>query len=198
MDFVGPPSSEQIATLRGTLERSRSKLVASDKMFGRFKNYNVVFISLEGFQEFAMDLTVLGKPVLPFLNELRSKSIYFKNIYNQTGVGRTADSEFAILNSLHPLERGVVSFRRSGNNFLTIAHKLKEAGYLTVAAHANKPSFWNRGVVHPRYGYEYDWYDKDFKSGLYVLWGIADHLFLMNLPVNFQNCRSHFLIIPFL
>ena len=80
----------------------------NQEYFGVAKGMNVIYISLESFQNFLIDYQLHGDEVTPFLNSLTrdENTIYFKNFFHQTAQGKTSDAEFLMENSLYPLPQG--------------------------------------------------------------------------------------------
>ncbi|TVP81825.1 MAG: LTA synthase family protein [Alkalicoccus sp.] len=143
---------------------------------GAAEGKNVVVVSLESLETFAMGKTVDGEEVTPFLNELVEDSFYFDNLYDQAGQGKTSDAEFMVNNSLYPLGRGAVFHTHPDNELTPLPKKLGENGYENVVFHANDDTFYNRANVYPRLGYHY-YYDLDYydvHDGNSVGWGLKD------------------------
>ncbi|MBX5480935.1 MAG: LTA synthase family protein [Myxococcaceae bacterium] len=165
-------SSEAAVRARAFFDRPRA--APDPEWFGAAKGDNLVLVQVEALQDWVIGLVINGQPVTPFLDSMRSRAIEFTQIYDQTKDGRTSDAEFAVLNSLHPLERGSVAFRRAGNHFLALPSILKSHGYVTVSAHANEPGFWNRGVLHPKYGFDRLLFRGELGTGQILGWGLPD------------------------
>lgn len=160
---------------------------------GAERGSNLVLIQVESLQEWVVHARVGGVPVMPFLDGARGRALYFPQVFDQTAHGRSSDAEFIALNSLHALERGAVAFRRPANHFVTLATVLREAGYATLSAHAYEPGFWNRGVLHPRYGFTRSLFGPDLGSGEIIGWGLADGAFLAAMaPVLEKQPRPFF------
>jgi lipoteichoic acid synthase len=119
---------------------------------------------------------VNGQEITPFLNEFIKDSYYFDNFYHQTAQGKTSDSEFLLENSLYPLGRGAVFFTHSGNQYMSLAERLKENNYYTAKLHANNKSFWNRDVMYNNFGYDrfYSLPDYQVNEENSVGWGMKD------------------------
>lgn len=92
-------------------------------------------VQVESFQAWVVGASINGQEVTPFLNRLRRESLYFPNLFDQSGQGRSSDGEFITLNSLLALDRGAVSFRRPHNRFLALPSVLRANGYTTLSAH---------------------------------------------------------------
>jgi phosphoglycerol transferase MdoB-like AlkP superfamily enzyme len=148
-----------------------------DDAFGAAQGANLLLIQVEALQSWVIGTRIEGREVTPYLNRLREEALSFPRIVDQTAQGKTSDGEYLVLNSQHPLPRGATAFLRADNHFWTVAHALAEAGYATSSAHPYRRGFWNRAVLHPRYGFESSVFRRELGPGQYVGWGLADGLF---------------------
>lgn len=144
---------------------------------GAARGMNLVLIQVESLQQWVLGVRVNGVEVTPFLNQWHNQAMYFPYIFDQSDQGRSSDGEFIALNSLHALDRGAVAFRRANNHFYALPAVLAAAGYTTFSAHAYEKGFWNRGVLHPRYGFASSLFHRQLGSGEEIGWGLADHVF---------------------
>ncbi|MCA1318980.1 LTA synthase family protein [Bacillus tianshenii] len=152
----------------------------NDDFYGIAEGKNVIVVKMESLQSFVIDQEINGKPVTPFLNEIKDQSYYFSNFFHQTGQGKTSDSEFILDNSLYPVGRGAVFFTHGTNDYHTATpNVLKEKGYNPVVFHANNKSFWNRDVMYGALGYEtfYDVDSYEVSEENSVGWGLKDKEF---------------------
>src|SRR5690606_3350602 len=103
-------------------------------------------------------------------------TIYFPNFYHQTGLGKTADSEFLLENSLYPLGGSAAFFTHAGNTYHSMAEKLGHNGYSTNVQHANNKSFWNRDMMYESLGIDefLDIQSYEVGEGQAVNWGMKD------------------------
>ncbi|GGD09233.1 LTA synthase family protein [Pontibacillus salipaludis] len=154
--------SDELTEVRNYLSSQKDP---KSENFGALEGKNVVLISMESLQNFAIDYKVNGKEVTPFLNDLidDKNSVYFNNFYHNTGQGKTSDSEFLLANSLYPLPRGAVFTTNAGNEFNATPEILKEKGYTSAVFHGNNDSFWNRDVMYPALGYDRFFSKKDYE-----------------------------------
>jgi phosphoglycerol transferase MdoB-like AlkP superfamily enzyme len=157
--------------------------------FGVARGSNLLLIQVESLQQWVVGARVKGQEVTPFLAGLRKRALYFPRLFDQSGHGRSSDGEFAVLNSLHPLDRGAVVFRRPDNRFVALPEVLRQQGYSTLSAHPFERGFWNRGVVHPRYGFERMLFKPELGPGEVIGWGLADGVFFdrMVAPIRAQR-----------
>ncbi|MFJ5765818.1 LTA synthase family protein [Lysinibacillus sp. NPDC093210] len=161
----------------------RSNQAASDEnMFGKYKDRNLIVVSLESLQNFVINNDMDGHEITPFLNSLTkdSDTYYFSNFYHQTGLGKTSDSEFILENSMFGLGRGAVFFTHGGNTYNSMAERLGENGYFTNVMHPNNKSFWNRDMMYQSLKIN-KFYDVDsytVEEGQAVNWGMKDIPFM--------------------
>ena len=157
-----------------------------EKLFGRYKGKNVIYISMESLQTFPIGAAINGQEVTPFLNDFIRESYYFDNFYHQTGQGKTSDAEFITENSLYPIGRGAVYFTNAQNTFRATPAILKGEGYYSAVFHANDRTFWNRDIIYHQFGY-----DKFFDVSSYAVneensvnWGLKDiDFFKQSMPL---------------
>lgn len=156
----------------------KEKKPGNPKLTGIAKGKNVVIISMESTQMFAINRKINGEEVTPYLNKMiKNKEItYFDNFYHQTAQGKTSDAEFIMDNSLFPLSRGAVYFTHSQNTYEASPKILKENGYFTASMHANHKSFWNRDVMYKNLGYDKYYSEEYYKISdeNSVNWGMKD------------------------
>lgn len=146
---------------------------------GDLAGTNVVIVQLEAMQRWVIGAEIDGKAITPFLNLARQKGTFYSNVWDITGGSPTSDCEFAALNSQYPLAQGSVAFRRQGNTFVAVPKLLNDGGYATASGHANAPRMWNRGVVHPAWGFSTSWFRDEFSARPIYGWGLGDHTFFL-------------------
>lgn len=144
---------------------------------GDLAGSNVVIVQLEAMQRWVIGAEVAGKELTPFLNLARQYGTFYTNVWDITGGSPTSDCEFAALNSQYPLAQGSVAFRRQGNAFIAVPKLLGDNGYATASGHANAPRMWNRGVVHPAWGFSTSWFQDAYAARPKYGWGLGDHAF---------------------
>ncbi len=152
-----------------------------DPGFAVAHNANLLLIQAEALQGWVIGAQIDGQPVTPFLNQLRDRALTYHDLADETAQGMTSDAEYAVLNSQLPLGQGAVAFLRADNHFLTLAHVLRDHGYSTLSAHPFKKGFWNRAVLHPRYGFQRSLFSEELGPGPTVGWGLADDAFFRRM-----------------
>ncbi len=171
-----------LASVRHYFEhRADEASAVGHPLAGAAAGANLILIQMESVQQWIIGVEVNGREVTPFLNRFQEQGLYFPNVFDQTDEGRTSDGEFTVLNSQHPLRHGAVAFRRAGNTFNALPRILAEHGYATLSAHAFERGFWNRAVLHPRYGFQRSMFKRELGDGEQLGWGLADEVFLQRM-----------------
>lgn len=178
----GSASPEEVEDIRAwfsahTAAQSLPPELPAHERPGVSAGSNVLIIQVESMQGWVVGAEVDGQQVTPFLNRMRDQARYFPHYADLTAQGMTSDSEYATLHSQLPLAQGALAFLRADNEFYTLAHLLADHGYQTFSAHPYKRGFWNRALLHPRYGFQESWFRRELGEGLVVGWGLADGLF---------------------
>lgn len=127
------------------------------KYFGVAKGMNIIYVHLESIQEFLIGYELHGEEVTPFLNSLvhDENMLYFDNFFHQTALGKTADAEFLLENSLYGLSQGAAFTTKGRNTYHAAPAILKDLGYTSSVFHANSGSFWNRNEIYKAFGYDH-------------------------------------------
>lgn len=113
------------------------------------KDKNVIIVQLESVQNFVVNRTINGQEITPNLNKFINENIEFSNMQNQS-YSSTADSEYAVMNSIYPLENGMSFAQYSSNDYDDIYKNFKNENYITTYIHGNEGDFWNRKSVYSR------------------------------------------------
>ena len=138
---------------------------------------NVIFIQLEAFQNFLINLQVNGQEVTPFLNDLTKDSLYFSNIYQQIAAGSTSDAEFISNTSLYPNVNEATTKEFGDRAIPSLPKLLQKQDYYTITMHANEVKFWNRENLYPALGFE-KWYDEEYFGEEEIIGiGLSDKMF---------------------
>lgn len=149
--------------------------------FGVAQGMNVIYISMESFQNFLIDYELNGEEVTPFLNSLtrNPNTLYFKNFFHQTAQGKTSDAEFLMDNSLYPLPQGAVFTTKAQNTYQGLPAILKDKGYYSAVFHGNSKTFWNREEMYKSLGYDmfYDSTYYNMKEENVLNYGLEDKPF---------------------
>ena len=177
--------------LRGRLDATRRAAIDqwfadrpplhTDAHAGVARGANLLMIQAEAMQGWVIGARHDDQEITPFLNQLRERALVYTALADESAQGMTSDSEYAALNSQLPLGQGAVAFLRADNQFHTLAHALHDTGYSTLSAHPYKKGFWNRAVLHPRYGFSRSLFSEDLGPGQVVGWGLSDDAFFQRM-----------------
>jgi len=174
---VETPTAEALQRTRDYARlRDRQRSAYTDE-WGVFRGSNFIAVQVEALQEWVVDVSLHGELVMPFLHELANTGRRFDHVYDQTGDSLTSDCEYLFLNSLHPLPRGAVAFRRTANDFVTVPEVFRANGYTTYSAHGYDRGMWNRGILHPKYGFDQSDFRAELGSEPSLGWGLSDEAF---------------------
>ena len=147
-------------------------------LFGVGKDNNLIVIQVEALQEFVINRSINSQEITPNLNKLIKNSLYFNNYYTETAGGGTSDAELLSNASMFPAKDGSAYIRFSGNNYYSLAKRLKEEGYYTAAMHAYKPGFWNRSVMYKTMEFDEFVNKNNYEEDELIGMGLSDKSFL--------------------
>ena len=124
---------------------------AKNDYTGKYKGYNLVCITAEGFSPYA-----ISEELTPTLYKIANEGYQFTNFYTPLWELSTSDGEYAICTGQIP-QSGVWSMSASGSNSMpfTLGNQLKKAGYKTMAFHNHDYDYYDRNISHPNLGYTY-------------------------------------------
>lgn len=169
----------RVRKIEAWLRATAPRRAGTAPWFGAARGRNLVMIQVESMQNFVLGLRIDGREVTPNLNRwLATEAVWFSGCTDQTAQGRTSDGELLSQISLHPSREGSAAFRYGDNHNEGIATVLSARGYATLSAVPFEPSFWNRLVTLPAYGYRINLDVDDFVPGPIVGWGLNDRDFL--------------------
>lgn len=118
---------------------------------GKYKGYNLIFITAESFSPYA-----IHEDVTPTLYKMVNEGYKFTNFYNPIWEVSTLDGEYVACTSLLP-KREVWSFYKSGSISMpfVMGNQFKALGYKTMAYHNHTFDYYKRNISHPNMGYDY-------------------------------------------
>ena len=124
---------------------------------------NFIFIQFESLDDWLLDYEFNGKPIVPFLSELKNHSLYFKNFYAVRGPSSgSSDIERLTLLSLlyNPLRSQNIKVK-----YTSLVDILRENGYQTASFHSNTGSFFSRHQLHENIGFEKKYFGEEAFHG---------------------------------
>ena len=158
------------------VERAPAR-AATGPLAGFAKGKNLVLIQVESMQSYATG-DFDGVRATPEINRLSERALVFNNVTDQSALGRTSDAELLSMVSLLPATDRAAAFTFGGNRFVGLPSILRDHGYSTLSAVPYTPSFWNRHITHPGYGFSDSLFRDDFREGRKIGWGLNDRDFL--------------------
>ena len=123
-----------------------------NKYTGKFKGKNVIFLQLEGIDDW-----ILTKDIMPNTYKLMDNSINFKKHYSfYTGGGSTFNSEFMINTGYTtPFTYPMNAYTLNKNDFpYSMANLMKQYDYGVKAFHMNSKEYYSRGINYYNWGYD--------------------------------------------
>ncbi len=134
---------------------------------------NIICIQVESLDANIVNYTYKGKYVVPFLHELTLRSIYYPYVLTYHFAGCTADTEFAVINSITPPE-DIPFFALNKYEYPnSIVKRLMKSGFETVAFHNNKGQYFNRDKTFLKMGFN-EFYDIKKMNLKEYGWGAKD------------------------
>lgn len=137
---------------------------------GMFEGKNVIYLQLEGIDEWLLD-----EETMPTLYNMQNNALNFINHYSYyNGGGSTFNSEFAVNTGfLTPVSYNQNAYTFSRNNFdYSMARLFKKKGYSVNAFHMNTKEYYSRGANYDNWGYDnyYGLKDQDtYTDNSYIL-----------------------------
>ena len=141
-----------------------------NKYTGIFKNKNLIFVQLEGIDDW-----LLTEKDMPTLYGMLNNSFVFQNHYSYyNGGGSTFNSEFAVNTGfITPLSYTQNAYSFNKNSFpYSMANMFKNQDYVVNAFHMNSGEYYSRQTNYTNWGYDkyYGLLDiNDYKDKSYTL-----------------------------
>ena len=141
-----------------------------NKYTGIFKNKNLIFVQLEGINDW-----LLTEKDMPTLYGMLNNSFVFQNHYSYyNGGGSTFNSEFAVNTGfITPLSYTQNAYSFNKNSFpYSMANMFKNQDYVVNAFHMNSGEYYSRQTNYSNWGYDkyYGLLDiNDYKDKSYTL-----------------------------
>ncbi len=133
-----------------------------------------------------------NKFIMPYMNSLLGKSIYYPYTMSYHLGGLTSDAEVSILNSVHPLVKKSIIKISSYDYPNSIVNDIKKEGYDAYAFHGNVGTYFNRLSAFPAMGFDgfIDRIEMDIPEK--EAWGILDHEVLDYVYSNLGKSENPF------
>lgn len=190
IDFASLIANEKDETIKEMHEYfSKQEPTRKNEWTGKFKDYNLIMFTAEGFAPYAID-----KELTPTLYKMQQNGFKFTNYYNPPWCVSTSDGEYVECTGLIP-KSGVWSFYETGKNnvFLpfTMAQQFLNIGVNPVYGyHNNTYTYYHRDISHPNLGYLY----KGQGNGLKITktWPQSDKEMIENTALEYISKDQRF------
>lgn len=127
---------------------------------------NVIFILVESYMSFTVNMKVKGREVTPFLNSLyRDSTVYYNGqmIPNIT-LGESSDGQFIYMTGLLPLRSAITVTKAKQYSYPALPRQMAMKGMHTQMVIPTASSMWNQDVMCERYGIEKLYSTNDYKK----------------------------------
>ena len=144
---------------------------------GMFKDYNVVFFTIEGFSSYGV-----SEELTPTLYRLMNTGFVFKNFYTPLHYTSTSGGECQNLLGLYPKDGNPITMKETGvqktDCYFSLAQQLKREGYQVIGFHGNG-NMYGRLASHTNLGYDWRQYEHGLElemnnAGTKPLWPQRD------------------------
>ena len=122
-----------------------------NEMTGLFEGKNAVIIMME-----SVDYLAISEEYTPNIYKMMNEGISFENYYSSIfGDGATFANEFVMNTGIYAPSNGTAPYQYVKNTFSeSLPNLFKDKGYSVNSFHKNHGWFYNRLLMHERFGYE--------------------------------------------
>ena len=127
---------------------------------------NVIFILVESYMSFTVNMKVKGKEVTPFLNSLyRDSTVYYNGqMEPNITLGESSDGQFIYMTGLLPLRSAITVTKAKQYSYPALPRQMAMKGMHTQMVIPTASSMWNQDVMCERYGIEKLYSTNDYKK----------------------------------
>lgn len=159
--------------------------------------HNVIFILVESYMSFTVNMKVKDKEVTPFLNSLfRDSTVYYNGqmIPNIT-LGESSDGQFIYMTGLLPLRSAITITKAKKYSYLALPRQLAMTkGMHTQMVIPTAPSMWNQDVMCERYGIKELYSTSDYQK-LHSMYLSDDQIIDLADSVNRKSPQPFFSMV---
>lgn len=135
---------------------------------------NFIMIQVESLDANVLSAVYQNSLVMPYLSALSHSSIFYPYTIAYHFGGRSSDADFAVLNSIEPLQN-YAAFKLMNYEYPnSLVKRLRQNGYTAVAFHNNTRAFFNRDMAYAKMGFQ-SFYDRQTMHLKEQGWGAPDH-----------------------
>ena len=125
---------------------------------------NIIILQIESLDWSVIDMRVGGRPITPFLDRLKTRSIFFTNFIAQHSGGGSSDSELSVLTSLLPSREGSGFQKARYDKIKSLPEALSDCGYTSAVLHPNIASYFHRDKAFAALGFDHYFHESYFKG----------------------------------
>ena len=140
------------------------------------RNSNIIVIQVESLDEKVLDYEYKGEELTPFLNQLKSESLYFNNFFAQH-VNGSFDGETSFLTSQYALNKHYTFKKTDMSKIPSLVNFLNKKDYNTLAFHGNERTFFYRDKAYQEIGFDRFFSLKDYDVKERSPLGVNDYEF---------------------
>ena len=168
--------SELLNVINGNIDLSEHQLseikrLSSDSSNSLCNNFvvpsskNVIFILVESYMSFTVDMKIEEKEVTPFLNSLkRNKNVYYNGkMKKNVTIGGSSDGQFIYMTGLLPL-RSIITLTKA--NHVELPGLPKYIGRKSRMIIPTTTSIWNQDEMCRQYGFDSLYARNDYSQEL--------------------------------
>lgn len=156
------------------------------------QKFNFIIIQVEAMDSNIVNAKHKDKYVIPFLNSLANRSIYYPYTLSYHKGGGASDCEIAVINSFEP-PGDFPMVKTVGYDYPnSLVRRLLPYSYETIAFHGNRGSYFNRDIAFRKMGFGE--FEDIFGMELNVKdWGAEDRDVFGHVAARLENRREPFL-----
>jgi hypothetical protein len=139
---------------------------------------HLIYVQMESAEGLLIGAHYLGRPLMPFLDSLAHKEVYFANVIDNTAGGRTTDAQVLVQTSQVPLRSAPVYVSQPLGRIPTLPKALKAAGYRSWLMSGFIGSFGNCRAAQQAMGYDELLFSERLDSREQLGWGVSDRSIL--------------------
>jgi len=152
---------------------------------------NILVIQIESMDAFSVNAKYRNNHVMPYLNSLSKKCVYYPFTLSYHKAGSTSDCEFSCINTTEPLDRFPSIKIRNYNFPNSVIKRFTKNKYDVEIFHGNRGDYFNRKIAFRKMGFPefYDMNDMKLKE---VVWGAPDENVLNFMTGKLKTAKQPF------
>jgi phosphoglycerol transferase MdoB-like AlkP superfamily enzyme len=178
--FVKDMDKDEIRALNMQFKLNK-RTYLTHKNTAALAGQNIIMLQIESLENFVINLKVEGQEVVPFLNSLTTKSIYFNNFYEQIKNGGSSDADFMAHTSIYPPRKSCALLSFGENFYFSLPYYLNNAHYKTIAIKQDYDFFYRWKSALTNMGFSKCYARDYFKNPEMINGNISDSSLLVEV-----------------